>query len=290
MGPVAQVIKVELREGLARLGWVEGRNLRTDFRFAAGDSGRLAAYAEELVKLRPDAILAAGGPAAQAVQQRTQVIPILFFGGDDAVDNNYVSSVRRPTGNMTGFPNAFTSEGGKWLELLKEAVPRITRVAIIFDANLLPSDSPMLAVIDDAAPHFALTIVRIPLRDPVDIERISAFAADPDGAMLMIGVTASAPVKRDAIERLAVQYRLPAMYGGGNFVEDGLLMTQGPDINDLFRGVASYIDHILRGSKPGDLPVQYPTRFELVVNLRVATAIGLTIPETFLVRADKVIE
>jgi putative ABC transport system substrate-binding protein len=288
--PLLQTLGVRVREQLARLGWVEGRNLRIDNRFAASDPGRLAAYAQELVNLRPDAIFAVSGPAARAVQQRTQVIPIVFLGGDDAVDNGYVSSVARPPGNMTGFPNAFTSQGSKWLELLKEAVPRITRVAIIFDANLLPSDSPMLAVIDAAAPHFALTIVRIPLRNPVDIERISAFAAEPNGAMLLIGVTASAPVKREAIERLALQYRLPAMYGGGNPVEDGLLMSQGPDGNDLFRGVVSYIDHILRGAKPSDLPVQYPTRFELVVNLKVAKAIGVTIAETFLVRTDKVIE
>jgi putative ABC transport system substrate-binding protein len=286
--PLMQALVVRFREELAKLGWVEGRNLRIDYRFATSDPGRLAAYAEELVNLRPDVIFALAGPAARAVQQRTRVIPIVFSGGGDAVDNGYVNSVARPSGNMTGFANEFTSQGSKWLELLKEAVPRITRVAFVFDPETV-APGPLRAVIDAAAPQLGITIVAIPLRSPVDIERdISAFAAEPAGAMLVIGVPNLA--RMEAFGRLALQYRLPMMYGGGAFVEDGLLMSQGPDGPERIRGISSYIDHILRGAKPSDLPVQYPTRFELVVNLKVAKAIGVTIAETFLVRADKVIE
>jgi putative tryptophan/tyrosine transport system substrate-binding protein len=285
----APSLLVALRQELARLGWAEGRNLRIDDRFSGGDPGPLAADAEELVNLRPDAILTLGGAAARAVQQRTQVIPIVFLGAGDPLENGLVNSVARPAGNITGFANNFGSEGGKWLELLKEAAPRITRVASLADEAGRP-DLPVRAAIDAAAPKLALTIVRITLRSPGEIERdISAFAAEPNGAMLLAGPPPS-PAKLEAIERLALQYRLPTMFGGAGVVEDGVLMSHGPDINDLVPGVASYIDRILRGAKVSDLPVQYPTRFKLVVNLKTAKAIGLTIPETFLVRADQVIE
>jgi len=289
--PFLQTVVVRFREELAKLGWVEGHNLRTDVRSAASDPGRLAAHAEELVQLRPDAIFAFNGPAARAVQQRTQVIPIVFLGNGDPLDNGSVNSVARPSGNMTGFANAFTSLGGKWLELLKDAVPRITRVAHSFDAQAVLPNAPMLAVIDAAAPQLGLTIVRIPLGNPVEIERdISAFAAEPNGAMLLTGPPGS-PEKGEAIVRLVRQYRLPVMYGGAAIVDKDLLMSHGPDLLDLARGAASYVDRILRGAKPSDLPVQFPTKFQLVINLKVAKAIGVTIPETFLaVRADRVIE
>ena len=262
----ARPVITRFQEELARLGWVEGRNLRSDYRFTA-DPDRLAAYADELVNLRPDAIFAFTGWAARAIQQRTQVIPIVFLGGGAPLDNAVVNSLARPGGNMTGFANLFTSLGGKWLVLLKVAVPRVTRIAIIFDEEIPPEVSEVQASID-AAPHPAITIVRIPLRSPAEIERdIGAFAAEPNGAMLWTGASSS-PGKINAIERQALQYRLPMMFGPGSTIRDEFLMSYGADVVDLVRGVSSYIDRILRGATPGDLPAQY----QLVVNLKVSQA------------------
>jgi putative ABC transport system substrate-binding protein len=278
------------REELAKLGWVEGRNLRIDYRVSAGDPVRLDANAEELVNLRPDVIFAVTGPAARALQQHTQIIPIVFLGGGDAVDNNIVNSVARPVGNTTGFANLVTSQGSKWLELLKEAVPHITRVADIFNGETARPDAPLRAVIDAAAPKLGITIVRMPLRDPVDAERaISAFAAEPNGGLLLTGGGLFRG-SEEALDRLALQYRLPLMSGGAAAVREGVLMSQGPTVPELLRGATSYVDRILRGAKPSDLPIQYPTRFQLVVNLKTAKAIGLTISESFLLRADEVVE
>jgi putative tryptophan/tyrosine transport system substrate-binding protein len=289
-GGAAQPIAA-FRERLAMLGWVEGGNLRIDYRFAGGDPDRRAAYAEELVNLRPDVIFALNGPAARAVQQRTAVIPIVFVGGGDPPSNGLVGSIGRPVGNMTGFANTFRSLGSKWLELFKEAVPGLTRVAHVFLANEFnanPGDE-IPASKDAAAARLEVTIVRMRVHDTAEIEpAISAFAAAPHGGLLFNGPVS--PALSEAIERLALRYRLPLMFGAATLIEEGILMSHGPDLLDLVRRAASYVDRILRGAKPGDLPVQYPTKFELVVNLKTAKAIGVTIPETFLARADQVIE
>jgi putative ABC transport system substrate-binding protein len=284
--PVVQSNISAFRERLAMLGWVEGGNLRMDYRFADGEPGRVAAYAEELVNLRPDLILAFGGPSTQAVQQRTSVIPIVFVAGDPA-SNDLVGSIARPSGNMTGFANTFGSLGGKWLELFKEAVPGLTSVAHILSAISLTRNETQ-ATIDAAATRLGVTIVRMTFRDAAEIEpTISAFAAAPNGGLLVTGSVARA--HSDAIKRLALHYRLPLMFGGGP-IEEGVLVSHGPDALDRIRRMASYVDRILRGAKPSDLPVQYPTKFELTVNLKTAKAIGVTIPEGFLLRADEVIE
>ena len=287
--PGVQSTIAAFRERLAMLGWVEGRNLRIDYRFADSDPDRRAAYAEELVNLRPDLIWAVTGSAARAVQQRTAVIPIVFAIGDPA-SNGLVDNIARPGGNMTGFANDFGSLGSKWLQLFKEAVPRLTRVADIFSANSLRANprSDFRTTIGAAAARLGVTIVRMPVRDVVEIEpAIAAFAA-ADGGLLLTGSIATAHF--DAIRRLALQYRLPLMRGGAGIKEEGLLMSHGPDYVDGMRRAASYVDRILRGAKPSDLPVQYPTKFELIVNLKTAKAIGLEIPATLLALADEVIE
>jgi putative tryptophan/tyrosine transport system substrate-binding protein len=290
-GPYNQPILAAFREGLATFGWVEGRNLRIDYRFDGGDPGRLAPYAGELLNLRPDVIFALTGPAARAIQQRTSVIPIVFVGGGDPTSNGLVRNIARPEGNMTGFANVFGSLGGKWLELSKEAVPRLTRVADIFFVSELSVRNELRATIPAAAAQLGVTIVRMPVRNAVEIEpEISAFAAEPNGGLLLTGANPDAIL--EAIGRLALYYRLPLMYGGGADPArgEGFLMADGPDFLDMARRASSYVDRILRGAKPSELPVQYPTKFELFVNLKTAKAIGVTIPETFLARADEVIE
>jgi putative ABC transport system substrate-binding protein len=287
-------------EGMAKFGWVEGRNLRIDYRLAGPDPSRLAAYAEELVNLQPDVIFAFTGPAAAAVQQRTSVIPIVFVGGGDPAVTGLVGNIARPEGNMTGFANWFASLGGRWLELFKEAVPRLTRVADILFANgffgplpLRPTTSlpePIQASIAAAAAQLGVTSIPMPVRNAVEAEHaISAFAAEPNGGLL---VTGGSNATTEAIGRLALYHHLPLMIGGGNgrFGPEGMLMAHGADLSDLARRASSYVDRILRGAKPGELPVQYPTKFELVVNLKTAKAIGVTIPEAFLAQADQVIE
>jgi putative ABC transport system substrate-binding protein len=289
VGPGVQSSIAAFRERLAMLGWVEGGNLRTDYRFAGGDPDRLAAYAEELVNLRPDLILAISGPAARAIQQRTAVIPIVFVGGGDPASTGLVGNIARPGGNMTGFANYFGSLGGKWLELLKEAVPGLTRVAHVFSANEANADprTEIKTTMDAAAARLGVTIVRMRVHDTAEIEpAISAFAAAPHGGLLL-----SEEIVHGVLEvtrRLALDYRLPLIHGGGAI--EGVLVSYGPDFLDLVRRAASYVDRILRGAKPSELSVQYPTKFELVVNLKTAKAIGVTIPEAFLLRADEVIE
>jgi putative ABC transport system substrate-binding protein len=272
------------------LGWVEGGNLRMDYRFAGGDPDGLAANAEELVNLRPDLIFAITGPAARAVQPRTAVIPIVFVGGGDPASSGLVGNIARPASNMTGFANNFGSLGGKWLELFKEAVLGLTRVAHVLSANEFNANPREIETsMDAAAARLGVTIVRMRVHDTAEIEpAISAFAAAPHGGLLLTG--AVAPAHSDAIKRLALHYRLPLMYGAAANIQEGILMSHGPDFLDLVRRSASYVDRILRGAKPSELPVQYPTKFELVVNLKTAKAIGVTIPEGFLLGADEVIE
>jgi putative ABC transport system substrate-binding protein len=270
-------------------GWVEGGNLRMDYRFANGDPDRIAAYAEELVNLRPDVIFVIGGPPARAVQQRTAVIPIVFVGGGDPAATGWVGNIARPGGNMTGFANDFGSLGGKWLELFKEAVPSLTRVAHVVSAISDNADprSGIPTTMDAAAARLGVTIVRMRVQDTAEIEpAISAIATAPHGGLLATG--AGGPTHYEAIRRLALHYRLPLM--SGSAAREGVLLSYGPDPLDLVRGAASYVDRILRGAKPSELPVQYPSKFELVVNLKTAKAIGVTIPEAFLLGADEVIE
>jgi putative ABC transport system substrate-binding protein len=276
-----------LRDGLAKLGWIEGRNLRIDLRFTAGDPDRMRAYAVQLVSLAPDVIVTSSVSVTKAMQQQTQTIPIVMAGGGDPVGNGVLQNISRPEGNTTGFATALDSLGGKWLELIKEAAPRITRVAVVFNPQTVaPGYFPS---IEAAAPLLGVEAIKTPVLDPLETVRaIDAFAIEPNGCLLVVPIL---PVDSYLmLHRVAAQHRLPSIHASRLRVVDGGLMTYAPDYPDIFRRAANYVDRLLRGAKVSDLPVQYPTKFELVVNLKTAKAIGLTIPEAFLLRADELIE
>jgi putative tryptophan/tyrosine transport system substrate-binding protein len=291
--PVQKANLAALREGVAKLGWTEGRNLRIDVRFAAGDLGRIYAYAGELVSLAPDVIVvSAATVGTRAVQQATQTIPIVFLGGGDPVVNGVVRSIARPEGNTTGFSSIENSIAGKWLELLKEAMPHLTRMALIFNSELLSTGAgpAYISLIEAAAPALSVQTIRTPFRDGIDIVRaIDAFAAEPNGGLIVLPPPPNG-ANLETILRLAAQHRQPAIYTNRESADAGGLISYGPNVADRFRRAAGYVDRLLRGAKVSDLPVQFPTKFELVVNLKTAKAIGLTIPEAFLLRADELIE
>jgi putative ABC transport system substrate-binding protein len=280
-----------LWEGLAKLGWTEGRNLRIELRYGAGDLNRIRAYADELVSLAPEVIVTSTTATTIAVQQQTKTIPIVFTSGGDPVAGGVVRNIARPEGNATGFSAVENAIAGKWLELLKEAAPRLTRVALLFDAGLFSAISQAyISLLEAAAPTFALQAIEMPVRDGIDIVRaIDAFAAEPNGGLLVLP-PAPQGANLETIMRLAAQHRLPTIYSLRDIATAGGLMSYGPDAVDRNRRAATYVDRLLRGAKVSELPVQFPTKFELVVNLKAAKAIGLTIPEAFLLRADELIE
>jgi putative ABC transport system substrate-binding protein len=287
--PLYRTNLTALREGLQKRGWAEGRNLRIDVRFGGGDSERVRAYADELVSLVPDAIVATGALQTRALQQQTQTIPIVFVNVGDPVASGVVKSIARPEGNTTGITNLFLTITGKWLELLKEAAPGVARVALIFNPAF-PVNGTYMDSIEAAATTIAVKIIRIPVRNTNETEHaIDAFAAEPNGGMIVVPPPLG-NVYRELIFRLAVRHRLPVICDARFHAAEGALLSYGADLAEPFRDAASYVARILRGAKPGELPVQFPTKFELVVNLKTAKAIGLTIPETFLLRADEVIE
>jgi len=271
-----------LREELQKLGWREGRNLRLDIRIA-DDQAALRAASEDVVKSAPEVIFANTGPVARVVQTSTRTIPIVFAGGGDAT--GLVSNIARPEDNVTGFANIFPTLGGKYLELLKEAAPRVFRVAILFNPDRSLRTSGLIDSIESAATTLGTTTVRTAFRNSADIETsVEAFAAEPNGALILLGIP---PAEFATIQPLALKHRLPLAY---QLTGDGVLISYAVDSNDLVRGAASYIDRILRGARPGELPVQFPTKFRLVVNLKAAKAIGLSIPDALRLRADELIE
>jgi putative ABC transport system substrate-binding protein len=258
--------------------------LRVEFRFGADDVGRMRAQADELVRSTPDVIVTGGNAATRAAQGATQTIPIVMVGGDIAVNG-----IARPEGNITGFIVGEASLAGKWLELLKEAAPHVTRVAVLYNPETGLMAPSYITAIEAVAPALSVETVVIPVRDAFDIVRgVDTFAVAPNGGLVVLPIPSVAFL--DAIFRLTLQYRLPAIYQGLTAVAAGGLMSYGADVTVLVRRVASYVDRLLRGAKVNELPVEFPTKFELVVNLKAAKAIGLTIPEAFLLRADEVIE
>jgi len=272
------------REGLSKLGWVEEGNLRIDVRLG-GEDDNFRAFATELVSLNPDVIVTRGSEPTIAVQRATQTIPIVFVAVGDPIVVGIVKSIARPEGNTTGVTNSFASFGGKWLELLKKAVPSMERVALLYTPET-PSQLPSI----EAASGLGVEAVKIRYRNAVDLVRaIDAFAAQPNGGLIEVPPPSSF-ANRKIILALANQHRLPTAFADKAAVARGGLMSYGSDVGDLFRRSSSYVDRILRGAKVSELPVEYPTRFELVVNLKTAKAIGLAIPESFLIRADTVIE
>ena len=284
----SQVRLAVFRQSLQQLGWTDGRNLRIDYRWAAGNAENYRKYAAELVALAPDVILAPGfsvGPMIQA----TRTVPIVFVFTTDPVGSGFVDSLSRPGGNATGFMAFEFSLNAKWLELLKEIAPGVTRAAVLRDAAI-PSGIGQFAVIQSVAPSVGVEVSPINLRDADEIERaVTAFARAANGG-LIVAASALATVHRDLIITLAARHKLPAVYFNRVFVTDGGLISYGADFNDQYRKAAGYVDRILKGEKPADMPVQAPTKYELVINLKTAKALGLELPHSLLARADEVIE
>jgi len=287
--PDAQARQAALQQGLTQLGWIEGRNLRIDARAAAGNADNTRKYAAELVALAPDVIVAGGSAPVEPLLQATRTVPIVCAIVPDPVGAGYVRSLARPGGNATGFMMFEYNLSGKWLELLKQIAPSVTRAAVLRDPTLTAGIG-QFAVIQSVAPSVGVDVSAINLRDAGEIEAaVADFAREPNGGLILTA-SALASVHRDLIVALAARYKLPAVYISRFYAAGGGLISYGPDFIDQYRRAAGYVDRILKGEKPADLPVQVPTKYELIINLKTAKALGLTVPPALLSRADEVIE
>jgi putative ABC transport system substrate-binding protein len=277
-------------QALQQLGWNDGRNVRFDIRWGVGDPNLYRKYAMELVALAPDVILAAAGSTVPALLEATRSIPIVFAQTPDPVGSGYVSSLARPGGNATGFMQFEFGLSAKWLELLKQIAPRVVRVGVLRDVVFAANGIPQFAAIQTAAPSLAVELTAIGVRDRAEIEHgISDFVRGPNDGLIVTSNALNA-VHRDLIISLAAIHHLPAVYPFRYFIAAGGLISYGPDPIDQYRRAAGYVDRILNGEKPADMPVQQPTKFELVINLKTAKTLGLTIPPSLLAIADEVIE
>jgi putative ABC transport system substrate-binding protein len=277
------------QQGLQELGWTDGRNVRIDYRFGGGDADSIRKHAAELAAFAPDVILAAGAAAVGPMLQAARNVPIVFVIVPDPVGAGFVESLSRPGGNATGFINFEYSIGAKWLELLKQVASGVTRVAVLRDP-FITAGTGQFGAIQSTAPSLGIDVTPVNVRDASEIERaVVAFARSPNGGLIVTG-SALAVVHRNLIIKLAARHKMPAIYFERNFVTSGGLISYGPDYLDQFRRSASYVDRILKGEKPADLPVQAPTKYKLVVNLKTAKEIGLTMPPALLATADEVIE
>ena len=288
--PSASVGRVEaFRQGLRELGYVEGKNIVIEWRYAEGKLDRLAALAAELARLNVDIIITGGPPATRSAKQATATIPIVMAYDDDPVGSGFVASLARPGGNITGLSTLSPEISGKQLELLKEIVPKLSRVGVLGDV-IRPGTPQALREINVAADAFRVQVQYLEVRGPKDIEiAFRAASQEHADAVLVLASPVLTPQRKHVIE-LATKSRLPAIYARREFVEDGGLMSYGVSITDLFRRAAYLVDKILKGTKPADLPVEQPTKFEFIINLKAAKQIGLTIPPNVLVRADRVIK
>ena len=286
---VGQARLAAFLQALQSLGWTDGRNVRIDTRWATASAAGIRRDAVELVALAPDAILAPGSATVESLQQTTHTVPIVFTNVIDPVGAGFVESLARPGGNVTGFTQFEYSTSGKWLELLKEIAPRVTRAAVLRD-HTLPSGLGQFAAVQSAAPSVGVEVRPANVRGAAEIERaIAAFARSGNGG-LIVTASGSALGHRKLIIALAARHKLPAVYFLRPFVENGGLISYGPDLIDHYRRAAGYVDRVLKGEKPADLPVQSSTKFELVINLKTAKALGLAVPPSLLARADEVIE
>jgi putative ABC transport system substrate-binding protein len=287
--PLWQARVTAFRQVLQQLGWTDGRNVRIDIRWAGGNADDSRKYAAELVALAPDVILAVGGSVVGTLLQATRTVPIVFTLTPDPVGAGFVASLARPGGNATGFTSFEYGMSGKWLELLKEIAPRVTSAALLRDPAT-PQGTGQFGAIQSVAPSLGLEVNPVDVRDAGEIERaVAAFARGSNGGLIVTG-SSSAFVHRDLIITLAARYKLPAVYFIREFVTSGGLISYGPDPIDPVRRAASYVDRILKGEKPADMPVQATTKYELVINLKTAKALGLTVPPSLLARADELIE
>ena len=278
-----------LAQGLGELGWTVGRNVMIDYRWGGIDAERIRTSATELLALAPQVIVANGSHAVAALLQATRTVPIVFVGLPDPVGAGFVNSLARPGGNITGFLVSEYGMGAKRLELLKEVAPQTTRVAMIRDPTVA-AGAGQFGAVQAVAPSVGVELSPIDVRDAGEIERaVTAFARSPNGGLIVVGGPLAA-LHRDVIIKVAARHRLPAVYAFRHYIHSGGLISYGPDILDQFRRAAGYVDRILRGEKPADLPVQAPTKYDLVLNLKTAKALGLEVPPTLLARADEVIE
>jgi ABC-type uncharacterized transport system substrate-binding protein len=287
--PVGQARVAAFVQGLRQLGWTDGHNVRIDYRWSAGDSDNIRKFASELIALGPDVVMAFTSAAVTALRQATSTVPIVFAVVADPVGAGYVESLARPGGNVTGFAAQEYAVGGKWMELLKEIVPHLTRVAVLRDSAIAAGPG-QFGALQAVAPSFGVELRPIDLHDPSGIEHgIAAFAKGPNHGLIVTG-SPSATLHRNLIITLAARHKLPAIYYERSFADAGGLISYGPDFIDQCRRAAGYVDRILKGERPADLPVQAPTKYELVINLKTAKALGLQIPDKLLALADEVIE
>jgi len=291
IGTPSGAIATAFIQTLAELGWTDGRSARIDFRWGGGDINRIRVFAQELVGLQPDIILTAGAATTAAVQRETPTIPIVFASVTDPVATGIVPRLNHPGGNVTGFANLETSLGGKWLELLSEIAPGLKRAAIMFNLATVATSAYMPSL-GTAARSLNVTLIPAPVHSDAEIKTaIVALGREPGGGLVAVpDVWMQIPAHRASIISAAARNNVPAVSWLPEFARNGGLLSYGPDRVDIFRRAAFYVDRILRGEKPGDLPVQFPTKFEMVVNLKTAKALGLNVPQSILLRADEVIE
>jgi ABC-type uncharacterized transport system substrate-binding protein len=286
----AQAQDAAFRKRLTDLGWVDGRNMRVDYRWAAGNVGRVQLFAKELVGLNPDVLVSITTPATAALQSETKTVPIVFAVVSDPIGSGFVASFARPEGNITGFINIEASLSGKWLELLRQIAPSVSRVGFLYNPQTAPYARYYLDTFRSAAATLKVEPIDAPVHSVAEVEAvITKLGRESNAGMIVMPDTFSV-VNRDTICSLAERYRLPAIYPFRAFAAAGGLLSYGIDMPDLLRGAATYVDRILRGAKPEELPVQLPTKFELVINLKTAKAIGLTMPQSLVIAADEAIE
>ena len=287
--PGGQARLAAFAQGLQQLDWTVGQNVQIDYRWASVNAEELRKYAAELVALKPDVILAHSSSAVEPLLQTTRAVPIVFTNVADPVGAGYVDSLARPGGNATGFTVFEYAMGGKWLELLKEIAPHVTRAAVVRDSAIVAGPAEFGAI-QAVAPSLGVELRPVDIRDASEMERaVTRFAGSPNGGLIVTG-SAAATIHRQLIVALAARHQLPAVYYSRYFVTGGGLISYGPDYVDQFRRAAAYVDRILKGEKPADLPVQTPTKYQTVINLKTAKAQGLTVPPALLARADEVIE
>jgi putative ABC transport system substrate-binding protein len=288
--PEAQARITAFREGLAALGWIEGRNIRIDYRFAGGDADRMRNLVAELVRSSPDLIVANGSPLVAALKQATNAIPVIFAVINDPVGQGFISSLARPGGNITGFTFVDFAILGKWLEMLKRIAPGVRKAILLFNPETAPFYPVFLRELGEVPSRLAAGLAAAPVRDQTEIETVVSRLASGPGTGLITAADVFTTAHRALIISLAERYRLPAVYPYRQFAAEGGLMSYGPDSADIFRRSASYVDRILKGANPADLPAQAPTKFELVINLKTAKTVGLDVPLHLQQLADEVIE
>jgi putative ABC transport system substrate-binding protein len=286
----AQSRVAAFERGLQDLGWVKGRNIRIEYRWAGGGENVLRDHAAELLAMAPDLILANSTPVTAALRKQSQTVPIVFTQVTDPVGQGLVPNLAHPGGNLTGFTSFEFSIGTKWLEALKQAAPHVTRVALVFNPHSAPFADLFLRPVEAAAPSFSVTPIAAAVRATDDLDRVfNALAREANGGLMVLPDIGMAN-HREALIALAAHHQVPAVYPFRYFAASGGLMSYGTDVAEVFRRTATYVDHILRGTSPGDLPVQAPTKYDLVINLKTAKSLGLTLPSSLLALADEVIE